>query len=55
MLKRYRQYERFEASPETQAVVDVKHRAMEVVELLLNLELNTRLEVKNSTFYRVSL
>ena len=44
-LKRYRDFERYEPSPETQAVINAKYKAMEVVELLLNLEFNTRLEV----------
>ncbi|CAH1798712.1 unnamed protein product [Owenia fusiformis] len=44
MVTMYRNKERFEKSPETKAVVDAKYQAMEVLDLLLSLQFNTRLE-----------
>ena len=45
VVKSYRTTWRFEPSPEAQAVVNAKFQAMETVDLLLNMEFNTRLEV----------
>lgn len=45
MITKYRAEGRFEPNWENQAIVDAKYKAMEVIELLLNLEFNNRLEV----------
>ena len=53
VVKSYRTTWRFDPSPETQAVVDAKFQAMETVDLLLNMEFNTRLEVSQGRPLRV--
>ena len=45
IISEYRAKGRFEPNRENQAIVDAKYKAMQVVDLLLNLEFNSRLEV----------
>ena len=45
IIREYRAKGRFEPNRENQAIVDAKYKAMQVVDLLLNLEFNSRLEV----------
>ncbi|CAH1800283.1 unnamed protein product [Owenia fusiformis] len=44
VLSHYRKVGRFRQSPETKAIVDAKHQAMEVLDLFFNFRFNTRLE-----------
>ncbi|KAK2148285.1 hypothetical protein LSH36_505g01003 [Paralvinella palmiformis] len=45
VLKRYRETTRYQENPETQAIVDAKYQAMEVVDLFFNYRFNIRLEL----------
>ncbi|XP_064627454.1 inositol 1,4,5-trisphosphate receptor type 1-like isoform X9 [Lineus longissimus] len=44
LVSKYRAGERYDVAPETKAIVDAKCRAMEVLDLLLTYQSNTRLE-----------
>ena len=45
VLDAYRKKNRYLQSPETKAICDAKHQAMEVLDLFFNMRFNVRLEV----------
>ncbi|XP_064638655.1 inositol 1,4,5-trisphosphate receptor type 3-like isoform X2 [Lineus longissimus] len=53
VTEHYRNVGRYQESPETKAVVDAKHQAMEVLDLFFNFRFNTRLERFVSEFKMV--
>ncbi|CAH1798283.1 unnamed protein product [Owenia fusiformis] len=44
VVARYRDKERYDMAPETSAIVDAKYQAMQVLDLLMTYQFNTRLE-----------